>query len=72
MHARMRVRFGLNARLAQQARWPRWDAGAGSPTEVIFQLTPIMGITVLLLSLFHEQLWYTLPGAWDGQAWLDG
>ncbi len=44
--------------------------GAGSPTEVIFQLTPIMGVTVLLLSVAHERLWYTLPGARAGAGCL--
>ena len=39
-------------------------AGAhGSPVEVLYQLTPIMGITLLLLSLAHERLWATLPGS---------
>lgn len=42
-------------------------AGAGSPTDVIFQLTPIMGITLLILSLSHERLWRTLPGEAQGR-----
>ncbi|KAL4448483.1 hypothetical protein ABPG75_005702 [Micractinium tetrahymenae] len=35
----------------------------GGPVEVLFQLTPVMGITLLILSLAHEQLWETLPGS---------
>lgn len=35
--------------------------GGRTPVEVIHQLTPIMGITLLVLSLGHERLWNTLP-----------
>lgn len=31
--------------------------------EVLYQLTPVMGITLLILSLAHEQLWDVLPGS---------
>jgi solute carrier family 35 protein C2 len=31
--------------------------------EVLFQLTPVMGITLLLLSLGHERLWERLPAS---------
>jgi solute carrier family 35, member C2 len=35
--------------------------GGRSPVEAIYQLTPIMGISLLVLSLGHEKLWDTLP-----------
>ena len=31
--------------------------------EVLYQLTPVMGLTLLLLSLAHERLWSTLPAS---------
>lgn len=31
--------------------------------EVLYQLTPVMGITLLILSLAHERLWDSLPGS---------
>lgn len=31
--------------------------------EVLYQLTPVMGITLLLLSLGHERLWESLPAS---------
>ena len=31
--------------------------------EVLYQLTPVMGITLLLISLVHERLWATLPAS---------
>ncbi|KAL4438191.1 hypothetical protein ABPG77_010552 [Micractinium sp. CCAP 211/92] len=33
----------------------------GGPVEVLYQLTPVMGITLLIISLAHERLWDTLP-----------
>lgn len=35
--------------------------GGRSPVEAIYQLTPIMGISLLILSLGHEKLWDTIP-----------
>jgi solute carrier family 35 protein C2 len=35
--------------------------GGRSPVEAIYQLTPILGISLLVLSLGHEKLWETLP-----------
>lgn len=30
---------------------------------MLYQLTPVMGVTLLLLSLCYERLWHTLPGS---------
>ena len=37
--------------------------GSTSPIEVIFHLTPIMGLTLALISLFFEKLWVIIPGS---------
>jgi len=39
------------------------EASSGGPVEVIFHLTPIMGITLAIISLFFEKLWVVLPGS---------
>lgn len=31
--------------------------------EVLYQLTPVMGLTLLGISLGHERLWVTLPAS---------
>lgn len=35
----------------------------GGPVEVLYQLTPVMSLTLLLLSLGHEKLWERLPAS---------
>lgn len=35
----------------------------GGPVEVLYQLTPVMSLTLMLLSLGHEQLWTRLPAS---------
>lgn len=38
-----------------------FEGASGTPVEVILQLTPIMSITLMILSLAVEKLWITLP-----------
>jgi hypothetical protein len=33
------------------------------PLEVLYYLTPVMAVTVMLMSLLVEQLWTVLPGS---------
>ena len=40
--------------------------------EAICQLTPVMGLTMVALSLAHERLWATLPGSPYFQTLDDG
>lgn len=63
---------GWHASLARLTRAPRLHpslpsvAGSkkhGGPVEVLFQLTPVMGATLLITSLAFEKLWSTLPGS---------
>lgn len=35
----------------------------GGPVEVLYQLTPVMGVTLLATSLGYEKLWATLPAS---------
>jgi solute carrier family 35 protein C2 len=37
------------------------EASTGGPVEVIFHLTPIMGLTLAIISLSFEKLWIVLP-----------
>jgi hypothetical protein len=37
------------------------EASSGGPVEVIFHLTPIMGLTLAIISLIFEKLWVVLP-----------
>ena len=39
------------------------EASSGGPVEVIFHLTPIMGVTLAIISLAFEKLWIVLPGS---------
>lgn len=38
-------------------------AASGGPVEVLGSLTPVMSLTVLLMSLLVERLWIVLPGS---------
>ena len=38
-------------------------ASSGGPVDVIYHLTPIMGLTLGIISLIFERLWFTLPNS---------
>eukprot|EP00887_Chlorella_sp_A99_P007579 scaffold28.g7579.t1 len=55
------LRWTITQVLLQGA--PGASAAHGSPVEVLHQLTPVMGHTMMALALAHERLWATLPGS---------
>lgn len=57
------LRWTITQVLLQDSGGSHGSKKHGGPVEVLYQLTPVMGVTLLATSLGYEKLWATLPAS---------